>query len=48
MTLYTMDPTKLKAPTVTIEDFYQAIHRIKPSVATSDLDRQIDFTNSFG
>jgi len=39
MTLYTMDPTKLKAPTVTIDDFYQAISRIKPSVAPEDLDR---------
>lgn len=43
-----MDPSKLRAPDVTTEDFFQAIARIKPSVSTADLERQIEFTNSFG
>jgi hypothetical protein len=42
------DPTKLKAPELTLDDFYQALARIKPSVSPADLDRQVDFTNSFG
>jgi SpoVK/Ycf46/Vps4 family AAA+-type ATPase len=33
MTLFSMDSTKLKAPDVSIEDFHQAIARIKPSVS---------------
>ena len=49
MTLYQMpDPTKLKAPELMTEDFFQAISRIRPSVAQGDLDRQIQFTNDFG
>ena len=48
MTLFQMDPTKLKAPDVTTEDFFQAIARIKPSVSNADLEKQIEFTNTFG
>jgi len=33
---------------VRIDDFFQAIARIKPSVGAGDLDKQIEFTNSFG
>jgi hypothetical protein len=43
-----LEPSKLRAPDVTCEDFFQSLSRIKPSVATSDLDKQIEFTNSFG
>ena len=42
------DPSKLKAPELMTDDFFQAIARIKPSVAQVDLDRQIEFTNNFG
>ncbi len=48
MTLFQVDPAKLKAPDITVDDFYQAIARIKPSVCQADLDRQIEFTSTFG
>ena len=48
MSLYTMDPKLLKAPDVTVDDVFQALSRIKPSVGAHDLDRQIEFTNEFG
>lgn len=48
MTLFQIDPTKLRAPDVTVEDFFQALSRIRPSVSQSDLERQVEFTNNFG
>jgi len=48
MNLFQVDPKLLKAPDVTTEDFYQAIARIKPSVSNADLEKQIEFTNTFG
>jgi SpoVK/Ycf46/Vps4 family AAA+-type ATPase len=48
MTLFQVEPSKLRAPDVTTEDFYQAIARIKPSVCEADLERQIEFTSTFG
>ena len=48
MTLYQIDPTKLKAPDVTADDFFQALARIKPSVSPADLGKQVEFTNTFG
>ena len=48
MTLFQVEPAKLKAPDVTTEDFFQAIARIRPSVSPADLDRQIEFTSNFG
>jgi len=33
---------------VTVDDFFQAIARIKPSVGAGDLIKQIEFTTSFG
>lgn len=48
MSLYSLEPSTLKAPDVTTEDFYQALARIKPSVSEADLERQIEFTNNFG
>jgi vacuolar protein-sorting-associated protein 4 len=48
MSLYQVEPSKLKAPDITTEDFFQAIARIKPSVSKADLERQIEFTNNFG
>ena len=48
MTMFTMDPKKLKAPDVNVDDCFQALSRIKPSVGAHDLDRQIEFTNEFG
>lgn len=48
MTLFQVEPSKLRAPDVTVEDFYQAIARIKPSVCDADLERQIEFTSTFG
>ena len=37
MTLMNIDPTKLKAPDITTEDFFEALSKIKPSVAPEDL-----------
>lgn len=48
MTIMQMDPSKLKAPDVSIEDLYNGLAKIRPSVAPGDLDRQVDFTNNFG
>ena len=48
MTLYQIEPSKLRAPDVTIDDFFQALARIKPSVSPADLEKQIEFTNTFG
>lgn len=48
MTLFQVEPSKLRAPDVTVEDFHQAIARIKPSVCEADLERQIEFTSTFG
>jgi len=48
MTLYQIEGSKLRAPNVTIDDFFQALARIKPSVSPSDLERQVEFTNNFG
>jgi hypothetical protein len=49
MTLHNMpDPSKLRAPELQTEDFFAALARIRPSVATADLDRQIQFTSDFG
>lgn len=48
MTIMQLEPRLLKAPDVTADDFFQALARIRPSVAQADLDRQIEFTNNFG
>jgi vacuolar protein-sorting-associated protein 4 len=48
MTLMQLDPAKLRAPDVCVDDFYQAIARIRPSVSPSDLEQQIEFTKNFG
>lgn len=48
MTLFQVPPSQLRAPDVTVDDFYQAISRIRPSVCAADLDRQIEFTSTFG
>mmetsp|Transcript_23430 Transcript_23430/g.17895 ORF Transcript_23430/g.17895 Transcript_23430/m.17895 type:complete len:86 (+) Transcript_23430:1048-1305(+) len=48
MTLFQLDPSKLRAPDVTMDDFLQALSRIKPSVAEADLVKQVEFTNNFG
>ena len=48
MTLYQVDSKLLRAPDVTTEEFFQALSKIKPSVSQADLERQIEFTSSFG
>ena len=48
MSLFQVEPSKLKAPDVTTEDFFQALARIRPSVSPADLERQVEFTNNFG
>ena len=48
MTLMQMDPKLLQAPDVCIDDFFQSIASIKPSVCQDDLEKQIEFTNNFG
>jgi vacuolar protein-sorting-associated protein 4 len=42
------DPSKLKAPELTTEDFFNALVKIRPSVAQADLERQVQFTQDFG
>ena len=42
------DPSMLRAPELMTEDFFQALARIRPSVAQADLDRQVTFTSDFG
>jgi len=48
MTLMQVPPEKLKAPDVCVDDFWQALARIKPSVCAADLEQQIEFTQNFG
>ena len=37
MNLFEVEPSKLRAPDVTIDDLYAALSKIKPSVAKKDL-----------
>ena len=39
MNLFSVEPSKLRAPDITTDDFFQALARIKPSVGKGDLDR---------
>lgn len=39
MELMDVDPPKLKAPDVTVDDFFFAISKIKPSVSNADLQK---------
>ena len=48
MNMFTMDPKLLKAPDITIDDFMNAVSKIRPSVAQEDLEKQIEFTSNFG
>ena len=48
LSLMQIEPSKLKAPDVTTDDFFCALSKIRPSVSPDDLDRQIEFTNDFG
>ena len=43
-----IDPAKLHPPLVTVNDFYQALHKVRPSVAPNDLKRYEEWTNVFG
>jgi vacuolar protein-sorting-associated protein 4 len=48
MNMYDIPAGKLKEPDVCLDDYMQALTRIKPSVCIEDLDRYIDFTAKFG
>jgi vacuolar protein-sorting-associated protein 4 len=48
MNMYDVPAGKLKEPDVCLDDYMQALTRIKPSVCIEDLDRYIDFTAKFG
>ena len=48
MDMYDIPDGKLREPEVTIDDYMQALTRIKPSVCLEDLERYVDFTNKFG
>jgi hypothetical protein len=47
MTLWQVEPSKLRAPDVDVENFYLAIARIKPSVSEDDHERHIVFSHTF-
>lgn len=48
MNMYDIPPGKLKEPDVCLDDYMQALTRIKPSVCIEDLARYTDFTSKFG
>lgn len=48
MTLMQMDPTLLRCPPLSIDDFMAALARIKPSVNEKDVEEHIKWTEEFG
>jgi vacuolar protein-sorting-associated protein 4 len=42
------DSTKLKPPSVCLDDIYKALTKIKPTVSQKDLEQQEEFTEEFG
>ena len=48
MSMYDIPDGKLREPPVCMDDYMQALTRIKPSVCEDDLERYVDFTNKFG
>lgn len=48
MTLMDMEPSLLRAPDVCMDDFMQALARIKPSVCEADITEHIKWTEEFG
>ena len=48
MTMYDVPDGKLREPEVCLDDYMQALTRIKPSVCQEDLERYVDFTTKFG
>ncbi len=48
MTLMDLNPTELRCPPVSMDDFMSALHRIKPSVCDKDIEDHINWTNEFG
>jgi len=41
-------PSELRCPPVSLDDFMQALARIKPSVNDSDIEEHIKWTEEFG
>lgn len=48
MTIMDMEPSLLRAPDVCMDDFMQALARIKPSVNEADITEHIKWTEEFG
>jgi len=48
MDMYSIPDGKLREPPVCLDDYMQALMRIKPSVCVEDLERYTDFTAKFG
>ena len=48
MNMYDIPDGRLKEPPVCLDDYMQALTRIKPSVCVEDLARYQDFTDKFG
>jgi len=46
--LMKVDPEKIVAPDVSLDDFFKALMRVKPSVSYEDLERHVKFTEDFG
>lgn len=48
MSLYDVDPNKLRVPDVTVSDFKRALHQTNPSVSPNELVRFDSWTKEFG
>uniref|UniRef100_A0A0G4FIS9 Uncharacterized protein n=1 Tax=Chromera velia CCMP2878 TaxID=1169474 RepID=A0A0G4FIS9_9ALVE len=48
MTLMEVEGSSLAVPDVTVDDFYNALGNVKPSVNEEDLKKQQDWTDQFG
>ena len=48
MTLMDIQPDLLRCPPVSVDDFMQALARIKPSVCEADITEHMKWTETFG
>lgn len=48
MSMMDMDPTKLEAPKICLEDFQMALTKTKPTVGKGDLVKFVEWTEEFG
>jgi vacuolar protein-sorting-associated protein 4 len=48
ISLFDVEPSKLKVPEISVQDFEQALDHSNPSVSPSELTRFVDWTKEFG